>query len=83
MVVSCPKGLALEPLGGFVLVRGGRHLLPVIVPPISLHQLTVEVDEMAEEEKVVLGRDGHGVPHEGAAVEGERGSEGTGDAVFW
>ena len=45
-------------------------LLPVVIPPIALHKLTVKVDEMAEEQEIILRCNGHGVAHESAAVEG-------------
>jgi hypothetical protein len=44
--------------------------VPVVQVPVSLHELRAEVDGVAPEEQVVGGRDGHGVAHEGAGVEG-------------
>lgn len=44
--------------------------LPVTVPPVSLRELRVEVDEMACEEEVVLGLDGQGVAHKSCRVDG-------------
>jgi hypothetical protein len=44
--------------------------LPVAVPPVSLRDLRVEVDEMACEEEIVLGLDGQSVAHEGCGVDG-------------
>jgi hypothetical protein len=68
--------------GSWAQVIEGKHLLPVIIPPISLHQLAVEVDKVAQEQQVVLGRHGHRVAHEGAAVEGQGGCERTRDAIL-
>ena len=56
-----------------------ESLLPVIIPAVSLRQLGVEVDEVAGEEEVVLGRHGQGVAHEGARVDCEGGRECAGD----
>lgn len=62
-------------------LRDRRDLLPVIIPPVSLDELAVEVDKVTQEEEVVLGRHGHRVAHERAAVEGQGGGEGAGDTV--
>ena len=47
-----------------------QDLLPVPIPPDTLNQLRIEVDEVAGEEEVVFWCYGHGVAHEGAGVEG-------------
>lgn len=47
-----------------VRMRRGRHSLPVVEVSVCLGGLCAEVDEMATEEEVVLGGDGHGVAHE-------------------
>lgn len=44
--------------------------------------LRAEVDEVAAEKKVVLGRNGHGVAHEGRRVTAEGKSHWTGDTVI-
>lgn len=56
-------------------------ILPVIQVPISLYGLRSEIDRMAGEEEVVLGRDGEGVAHECCGVDGEGAGHGAGDAV--
>jgi hypothetical protein len=53
----------------FGLLVGDTNLLPIVIPPISLRELGVEVDEVACEEEVVLRGDGHGVTHEGGRVD--------------
>jgi hypothetical protein len=59
----------------------GRYLLPVIIPPISLRQLRIEIDEMARKEEVILRLDGQGVSHECARVHGQRSGECARDTV--
>lgn len=56
-------------------------ILPVIQVPISLYGLRSEIDRMAGEEEVVLGRDGEGVAHECCGVDGEGAGHGPGNAV--
>lgn len=51
---------------------GGKEkedILPVLQKAISLRQLRAFVDKVAAEEKVVLGRDGQRIAHEGRAVD--------------
>lgn len=62
--------------------RKGQDVLPVVVPSVPLCQLCVEVDEVACEEEVVLGRYGHGIAHECGRVDSQGGCELTGDAVI-
>lgn len=56
------------------------HLLPVIIPPVSLGELGIEVDKVACEEQVVLGRHSQGVSHERRRVDGQGGGELAGNA---
>lgn len=55
--------------------------VPVVGETVRLCRLRGEVHEMAAEEKVVLGRHGHGVAHEYGAVATEGGGHSAGDAV--
>lgn len=57
------------------------YVLPVVEVSVSLSDLCAEVDEMATEQKVVYGSDGHGVTHEGGRVTGESKSHGSRDTV--
>jgi hypothetical protein len=57
------------------------NILPVVQISITLCNLGGEVDDVAAEEKIVLGRDGQSVAGEDGRVEGEGASHGTGDAV--
>lgn len=61
-----------------------RRLFPahvvVVDVPVSLDELRGEVDGVAAEEEVVCGRDGQGVAHESARVEGEGARHAAGDA---
>ena len=59
----------------------GVYLLPVIIPPIPLCELSVEIDEMTREQQVVLRRYCHGVPHECGGVQCEGGRKFAGDAA--
>lgn len=61
----------------------GVDSLPVRIPPISLCELRVEIDEMACEEQVVARLYGHGVAHEGCGVDGEGTSHAAGYAGFY
>ena len=47
---------------------------------VALRELRALVQEVAQEQKVVLRRDGHAVPHECRRVHDERGSHFAGDA---
>lgn len=58
-----------------------ENVLPVVVPPITLNQLRIKVDEMAGKEEIVLRRHGHGVAHEGARVEAQGSREGSRDTM--
>lgn len=57
------------------------YVLPVVDVAVALGRLCAEVDQVATEEEVVFGRNGHSVAHEGGAVADKGGGHGTGDAV--
>ena len=59
----------------------GIDLLPIIIPPVSLRELCIEVDEMACKEEVVLRRYGQSIAHERAGVDCESSCEFAGDTV--
>lgn len=61
--------------------KEGRNILPILQIAVPLRDLRGEVDGVAREQQVVLGLDGEGVAHEGARVDGQRGSHLAGDAV--
>lgn len=59
----------------------GLYVLPVLNVAVTLGSLCAEVDQVASEEKVVPGLNGHGVAHESRAVTDKSGGHGTGDTV--
>lgn len=57
------------------------YVLPVLDVAVTLGSLCAEVDQVASEEEVVPGLNGHGVAHEGGAVTDKSCGHGTGDTV--
>lgn len=57
------------------------YVLPVLHVTVALGSLCAKVDQVATEEEVVPGSDGHGVAHEGGAVADKSGGHGAGNAV--
>lgn len=62
---------------------GGKiNILPVVHISITLRDLSGEVDDVAAEEEVVLGRDGEGVAGESGGVDNQGAGHFGGDAGF-
>lgn len=60
---------------------GLSTLVVKVVPSVTLHQLRVEVNEMACEKKVVLRCHGHSISHECAGIQSQSCRELRGDAI--
>lgn len=58
-----------------------KDVLPVVEVSVSLGSLCAKVDEVAAEEEVVHGGDGHGVAHECGRVTAESEGHGSRDTV--